>query len=665
MKNIYFFLALIVSAILTAQAPAGYYNSANGLTGYALKTELGAIITNGYVTRTYNELIPLYQLSDIDIYYENDNTILDMYSERPNGADAYNYVGSQNCGNFNSEGDCYNREHIYPQGFFNQLLPMRSDAHHVIPTDGWVNGGRSNFPFGIVGANPTTYTNGSKVGASITPGFSGSVFEPIDEFKGDIARALLYFATRYEVNFNDSGWDSHTVTNDPRDGTANRFYEQWYINLLLDWHNADPVSQKEIDRNNAIFNYQANRNPYVDNPQWVNMIWTNTSAPSGSLFATLADTFTDVDNSGTATVGDRVTYTYVLSNIGNTTLFNVTATPDFGTFSAPGQLTTLAANASVTNPFGTLTYTLTAADLTATCNCLFNKLSVRGFFNAAGTNGSITVNSDDPDNFANNDANGDNLPDDVTRTNFPGGSGPGGNARELFISEYIEGSSNNKAIEIANFTGTTVNLSSYSLQRDANGGGSWSGSIALSGSIPTGQVYVIARGNANAAILAQADLLVGSGLALDFNGDDPVGLFKNGALLDIVGTFGSNALFGENVTLVRKPAVTGPNTTFNLAAEWNSFGVDNTTDLGSHTFSGTAGINDSLQQIVSAYPNPSFGTFTIKGLEETMDVIVYDLAGRSVKFERQSNSISDLESGFYVVKITQEQRVAFIKIVVQ
>jgi endonuclease I len=660
------YIAMLCSAMLLAQAPTGYYSTANGLTGYALKTELSNIITNGYNERTYGELLTLYQTSDIDVYYENDNTILDMYSERPTAADSYSYAFNNNCGNVgNTEGVCYNREHIFPQGFFNSQLPMRSDAHHVIPTDGFVNGQRSNFPFGKVGGNPATFSNGSKRGASITPGFSGSVFEPIDEFKGDIARALFYISTRYEDVSLYNGWGSHTSGNDPRDGSINRWYEQWYVDLLLDWHALDPVSQKEIDRNNAIFAFQANRNPFVDNPIWITQIWTSMSVPSGSLFPTLRDTFVDVDNSGSATVGDRIDYTYSFVNLGSTTLFNITAVADFGTFATPGSVSSLAANQTSANAYGALSYTIVASDLNTSCNCLLNKIAVRANLNATGTNGSITVNSDDPDIFVNNDSNGDNLPDDLTRTNLPPGSGSGSTvSSELFISEYIEGSGENKAIELANFTGSSINLSQYSLQRDANGGGSWSGTIALSGSLPTGEVYVVTKTTANAAIRAQADLLVGSGTAMDFNGNDPVGLFKNGVLLDIIGTFGNSANFAENTTLIRKPAVTSPNTSFNLAAEWNSFNTDDSSNLGAHIFGSNASVADLLQNALRLYPNPSQGFFTISGLDTTMDVIIYDLAGRSVHFERQDNSISNLKSGLYIIKIVQDSRAAFIKAVV-
>jgi endonuclease I len=284
MKQFYLIL-FFSSTLLVAQVPAGYYNSASGLSGFALKTELSNIITNGYNEQSYGSLITLYQTSDNDEYYDGGTqtgTILDMYSENPTGADPYNYSFNQNCGNFNSEGDCYNREHTFPQGFFNSQNPMRSDAHFVIPTDGWVNGGRGNLPYGEVSTTSggiTTYSNGTRRGPSATPGFTGNVFEPIDEFKGDIARMLFYFATRYENNFDDSSWDNPNASqNDPRDGSRGRFYEQWFIDLLVNWHLQDPVSQREIDRNNAIYNYQNNANPFIDNPQYVQQIWQTTAS---------------------------------------------------------------------------------------------------------------------------------------------------------------------------------------------------------------------------------------------------------------------------------------------------------------------------------------------------------------------------------------------------
>jgi hypothetical protein len=137
--------------------------------------------------------------------------------------------------------------------------------HHIFPTDGYVNGRRSNYAYGEVGSASWTSRNGSKLGTCKTPGFSGTVFEPIDEYKGDFARALMYMSVRYYTE--DGSWGSS-------DMTAKSEIKPWAIQLLLRWSEQDPVSQKEIDRNNAIYNdYQHNRNPFVDHPEYARMIW--------------------------------------------------------------------------------------------------------------------------------------------------------------------------------------------------------------------------------------------------------------------------------------------------------------------------------------------------------------------------------------------------------
>ena len=286
MKQIYITVALLISAFSFGQIPAGYYNTATG-TGYTLKTQLYNII-NDHNDQGYDALDNFYGISDLDTYYENDNTILDMYSENPTGNDPYNYTWvTDECGNYNSEGDCYNKEHVIPQSVFNENTPMKSDAHHVVPTDGRVNGLRSNHPIGVVGtvvsqsgiSNPTL--NGSKMGNNLNSGYSagytGLVFEPIDEFKGDIARIYFYFATRYQNLV--SNWSAY----DMFDGSNDQVFDDTFLSILLTWHENDPVSQKEIDRNNAIYNFQNNRNPFVDHPEWVALIWNptpDTEAPS-------------------------------------------------------------------------------------------------------------------------------------------------------------------------------------------------------------------------------------------------------------------------------------------------------------------------------------------------------------------------------------------------
>lgn len=281
--NVFFIISLLAS-VLYGQIPSGYYDSAEGKIGYELKTALKNII-DGHTVLSYGSLNNYYSQLDKDLYYENDGTLLDIYSEKPNGPDPYNYGfgNGDQCGNYNSENDCWNKEHVFPQGFFNEKLPMRSDLHQVLPVDGYVNNRRSNFNFGKVN-NPTwTSMNGSKVGPCSSPGSSGTCFEPIDEFKGDIARIMLYFATRYENEVTSNGWKPHTTPNSPLNGTNNQVYKDWIIDLFLSWHEQDPVSQKEIDRNNGVYQLQGNRNPYVDHPEWVRKVWDPENANVNDL----------------------------------------------------------------------------------------------------------------------------------------------------------------------------------------------------------------------------------------------------------------------------------------------------------------------------------------------------------------------------------------------
>lgn len=278
MKKTYYLLLLLYT-FLNGQPPAGYYNSATG-TGYTLKTQLYNIIKD-HNDPGYSALYTTYLTSDRDFFYENDGSVLDIYSEVPNGADPFNYSATNSgdrCGNYNTEGDCYNREHTIPQSVFNSEPPMYSDAHFVIPADGFVNAARGNLPFGRV-TNPNyTSANGCKRGQNLnsgySAGYSGLVFEPIDEFKGDIARIYFYFATRYQNVI--TGWNY-----DMFNGTSNQVFTNQAINVLLTWHLQDPVSQREITRNNAIYNQQNNRNPFIDNPQYAMDIWGNLLSTSG------------------------------------------------------------------------------------------------------------------------------------------------------------------------------------------------------------------------------------------------------------------------------------------------------------------------------------------------------------------------------------------------
>ncbi len=268
------FLLLILAASLTAQIPDGYYDDAEGLSGESLKTALHEII-DGHYSQSYGDIWYHFESTDP----KPNGKVWDMYSDVPGGTPPYEYnFGSDQCGSYSQEGDCYNREHSFPKSWFNEGAPMNTDIFHIVPTDGYVNGQRSNWPFGETNSPSWTSMNGTKRGSNSTSGYSGTVFEPIDEYKGDFARIYFYMATRYEDVI--SNWENNSSNADAAlDGTSFPCYENWYLELILDWHQNDPVSEKEIDRNNAIYDVQNNRNPFVDHPEYVNMVWGGAQVP--------------------------------------------------------------------------------------------------------------------------------------------------------------------------------------------------------------------------------------------------------------------------------------------------------------------------------------------------------------------------------------------------
>ncbi|MEO8240383.1 MAG: endonuclease [Flavobacterium sp.] len=614
MKQKLLILALLFSVFSFAQIPSGYYNTATG-TGYTLKTQLYNII-KGHTDNGYAGLYTTYQTSDVDNFYENDGTVLDMYSENPSGTDPYNYsTGStQRCGSYSVEGDCYNREHIIPQSVFNEQSPMVADAHFITPTDGKVNGMRSNYPHGTV--NTATYTsqNGSKLGSSAVSGYSGTVFEPINAFKGDIARMYFYFATRYE---NTVAGYSYAMF----DGSANKVFTTAFLNILLAWNAQDPVSAREIARNNAVYARQGNRNPYIDHPEYVSQIWGGTSsgdtqAPTApTSLASTTKTATSISLSWTASTDNvAVTgYDVYANSVLKTTVSGATAT-----------ITGLTASTSY--------------------SIYVKAKDAAGNTSASSSTIAVTTSS----------------------------SGGTGTSTDLLFSEYIEGSSNNKALEIANNTGSSVSMSIYTIKKQTNGAGSWSTGLTLSGTLSSGSKYVIVNSSiSSTCFLTSAANISTTATELTFNGNDAVGLFKNGVLIDIIGTFsGGTANFAADVTLRRKSTVTSPTTTFNLSSQWDSYTTDTCSNLASKM------VRQVEEEIVSEsdeiiiYPNPSDGNFNI-GLNSsntTYSIEIVSFSGVKV-FEKQNAtdpaiSISNLAKGIYIVKIIKDSKTSIKKLVI-
>ena len=266
---------LLLQAVLTmlfacawAQGPNGsktYYSAANGKKGEALKTALSTIIHNHKVIG-YDPLYEAYKKTDT----RADGYVRDWYSN----ATSYTHV-TDKAGSYKNEGDCYNREHTVPQSWFEdhgEKNTIKCDIVHVVPSDGKINGMRSNHPFGEVIDNiPSDQKskNGySKWGSPKTPGAPSYVFEPNDEIKGDIARIYFYMATCYEDLAYK--WGNSVFT-----GTKYQPFSKWSYDMLIRWAKADPIDDVEIARNNAVYleDVQKNRNPFVDYPGLEDYIW--------------------------------------------------------------------------------------------------------------------------------------------------------------------------------------------------------------------------------------------------------------------------------------------------------------------------------------------------------------------------------------------------------
>ena len=700
MKQKLLILALLFSVYSFAQIPAGYYSAATG-TGYTLKTQLYTII-KGHTDKGYAGLWTTYATSDRDNQYENDNTIIDMYSENPTGVDPYKYTyGTNQCGTYSVEGNCYNREHIIPQSVFNSLAPMVSDAHFITPTDGKVNGQRSNYPQGTVATATWTSLNGSKLGSSSVSGYTGTVFEPINEFKGDIARMYFYFATRYE----------NTVAGYPFamfNGTSNQVFTTAFLNLLLTWNTQDPVSAREIARNNAIYARQNNRNPYIDHPEYVQAIWNPTAdsqAPTTPTSLAITGTTTtsialswgaSTDNIGvtgynvymngalkttvtgltTSITGLTASTTYSFyviakdaagnSSVTSTTVNGNTAAPTSDT-QAPTAPTSLAAT-------GTTTSTVSLSWLASTdnvgvtgYNVFMNgvlKTTVAGLTTtitglAASTAYSFYVIAKDA---AGNLSTASNTINATTAS--------AATATELLFSEYIEGSSNNKALEIANLTGTAINLSIYKIKKQTNGSGAWSTGLSLSGTLNSGSKYVIVNSLIALACYNKASANISTAAGeMTFNGNDAVGLFKNNVLIDVIGTFnGGTANFAADATLRRKSTVTAPSTTFNKTTQWDVFTSDTCNNLGSRMAIKETKEIISTTNDFRIYPNPSNGEFNISFDNPKGDysIEIYSLIGQKV-FEKEKTqsstvSVSNLQKGIYLVKIMKDSKSTIKKI---
>ncbi|GAA0350978.1 hypothetical protein GCM10009092_14220 [Bowmanella denitrificans] len=397
-----------------------------------VKAVLSDTISANHRVLSYGEVWTALTATDQDP--QNSNNVTLIY-KGTSIAKSSNGSGSQS-----SNPDNWNREHVWPNshGFGSQSFEAYTDIHHLRPSDISVNSSRGNLDFDDSDA-PLSEAPQNRI--------DSDSFEPRDAVKGDVARMMFYMDTRYEGA--DTTPDLQLVDRLTGPGEA----ALGKLCRLIEWHNADPVDSTEQMRNDAIYEFQGNRNPFIDHPEWVDVLYEA------------------------------------------------------------------------------------------------------------------------------NDCDG----------NDNGGGDNGGEPQEpgdasLIFSEYIEGAGgNNKAIELFNATGASLNLSGYQVLLYANGSTSAGNRLDLQGTLPSGGVYVIANSGSNADILAVADTTAS---VTFFNGNDVLELRKNGELVDSFGQVGNSNNFAVDVTLVRKPEIISGDTdssdAFDYNQEWISLGTNVFTNLGSH-----------------------------------------------------------------------------------
>ncbi|WP_299620747.1 endonuclease [uncultured Tenacibaculum sp.] len=702
-KKLPFAIFLLLFFLVTKPffAQQSYYSDVDlNLTGVTLKNALAVKIINTH-TNALDYTPGIWEASRAtDVNPANSSEVLLIYGYSTTGTTSRTRGINDNGG---SNGE-WNREHVYANSLGNPDLdaagtngPPYADAHNLRPSDTQINSSRGNKRFATGSGNSGAVTDG---------------WYPGDEWKGDVARIIMYMYLRYgdQCKPTQVGVGDSSATPDDM------------IDLFLQWNAEDPVSDIERQRNtfheNTSNTYaQGNRNPFIDNPRLATRIWggpnaediwgiyssSDTEAPTvpTNLMASNITT-SSIDVSWTAATDNVAVTSYdvfvdgnlstnttstsiTLDNLNSNTTYSITVLAKDAVGNESAQTTaitpktledteapTTPSNVVVSNETDT-TFKVTWTASTDNTAVTVYEIYISGNLDGTSTNTEYTAtglvaSTTYSVRILAKDAVGNTSP---LSTPVSGATTDGGtsSANELFFSEYVEGSSNNKALEIANVTSSPVNLSGYSIRRNGNGGSSWSAPLNLSGTIASGDVYVIINGSAGLQkLIDEADLVhpnssaTNNGEPINFNGNDPIGLFKNDVLIDIIGVFnGGSGNFAKDRTLRRKLTVVNPNTTFDLVNEWEEFARDNVENIGVHN-TATASINDEVLNQIKAYPNPAVnGIIKIQngGNAIINKVSVFSIEGKEVytttkNLNQNTILIENIETGIYFLKINSD-----------
>ena len=397
MKRIIFALTLLALALTTVAkdpkpCPSDYYANAMNQSDQALLTALYNIITS-HTNIGYDGLWNAYDDTDTNA----DGYYIDMYSTY----DKYTY--SDKCGSYSAIGDCINREHSVPKSWWGGGTQAQySDIFNIVPTDGYVNNQRSNYPYGVCEGGTRLSNDGyvakGRMGYSTREGYTGRVFEPDDEYKGDFARAYFYMAACYNnviSSWTKSGGSAFFA------GNNYPVFTEYAIDLLMEWHRLDPVSEKETTRNCYAHAWQGNRNPFIDHPELAEHIWGNLQGQpwTGDGTVVVTPVLTQPasgENINVGTValdGTSVSKTITVKGANLTQDINVSVSgEDFSVSS-----TTLTADAANNGTTVTITYSGTAENATGTLTFSNDEVNRTCNLTAGKAQpGDDPVNPDDP-----------------------------------------------------------------------------------------------------------------------------------------------------------------------------------------------------------------------------------------------------------------------------
>ena len=504
-----------------------------------------------------------------------DSTVIDMYSNTVRKFSGFSAVSGMHI------------EHSFPKSWWGAYPNgAYKDLFHLYPADASANESKNNLPLGEVAGTPGFDNGVTKTGKNgFETAYTDNCFEPADEYKGDFARSYFYIASVYE-NLAPLMQSPMTYTNN-----TYPFFKPWAIDLLLKWNKQDPVSAKELTRIEAVYNLQGNRNPFIDYPDLAEYIWGKDTL-NVYPFPTETEPFLVAPRRG-----NSIDFGVILQNdtrSQNLHIQGVNISTDI-TIKIKNNSPSFSVSTSVVSASAALTGTDVSVKFTPSASGLVrDTLIVEG--------GGLTESLHIPLKAL---ASADFItvePTDITpiggtlqwisdplatqyRLNVYQGAQSAG---DLIISTYVEGSSWNKAIELYNGTGKTLDLSHYWLQKQSNGAGPFLSTLRLTGTLATGKSYVIVHKQAAADLMAKANLVTDS--LLQYNGNDAVALVRSGVTIDMAGqaNAGADVMWGVDVTLQRKTSVTHPSSTFN-SAEWNTLPTDSYSMLGSPLMSFSGG----------------------------------------------------------------------------